>query len=148
MPAVASRGRGRRSVNEINMVPFIDVMLVLLIIFMVTATVITPGAINVPTAGKSSRPPENYMIVAIDDKGVYSHNTGRPAASVCNRREPCPNNGLQPACIRFQALGCNQGVLLSNRRISSRLCGNPFAARARAKQAPAGVGGAESTAPI
>ena len=77
MPAVASRGRGRRSVNEINMVPFIDVMLVLLIIFMVTATVITPGAINVPTAGKSSRPPENYMIVAIDAKGVYSHNTGR-----------------------------------------------------------------------
>lgn len=77
MPAVASRGRGRRSVNEINMVPFIDVMLVLLIIFMVTATVITPGAINVPTAGKSSRPPENYMIVAIDDKGIYSHNTGR-----------------------------------------------------------------------
>ena len=77
MPAVASRGRGRRSVNEIHMVPFIDVMLVLLIIFMVTATVITPGAINVPTAGKSSRPPENYMIVAIDDKGVYSHNTGR-----------------------------------------------------------------------
>ena len=77
MSAVASRGRGRRSVNEINMVPFIDVMLVLLIIFMVTATVITPGAINVPTAGKSSRPPENYMIVAIDDKGVYSHNTGR-----------------------------------------------------------------------
>ena len=75
MPAVASRGR--RSVNEINMVPFIDVMLVLLIIFMVTATVITPGAINVPTAGKSSRPPENYMIVAIDDKGIYSHNTGR-----------------------------------------------------------------------
>ena len=44
MPAVATRGRGRRSVNEMNMVPFIDVMLVLLIIFMVTATVITPGA--------------------------------------------------------------------------------------------------------
>ena len=77
MPAVASRGRGRRSVNEINMVPFIDVMLVLLIIFMVTATVITPGAINVPSAGKSARPPDNYLIVAIDDKGGYSHNQGR-----------------------------------------------------------------------
>ena len=36
MPAVISRGRGRRTINEINMVPFIDVMLVLLIIFMVT----------------------------------------------------------------------------------------------------------------
>ena len=37
MPGVAHRGRGRRAVNDINMVPFIDVMLVLLIIFMVTA---------------------------------------------------------------------------------------------------------------
>ncbi|MCE3272895.1 MAG: biopolymer transport protein [Ramlibacter sp.] len=35
MPHVAARGRGRRTMNEINMVPFIDVMLVLLIIFMV-----------------------------------------------------------------------------------------------------------------
>ena len=43
MPAVSSRGRGRRTVNEINMVPFIDVMLVLLIIFMVTAPMLTPG---------------------------------------------------------------------------------------------------------
>lgn len=37
MPSMRSRGRGRRTINEINMVPFIDVMLVLLIIFMVTA---------------------------------------------------------------------------------------------------------------
>ena len=43
MPAMASRGRGRRTINEINMVPFIDVMLVLLIIFMVTAPMLTPG---------------------------------------------------------------------------------------------------------
>ncbi|MFN7856967.1 MAG: biopolymer transporter ExbD, partial [Acidovorax sp.] len=48
MPALASRGRGRRTINEINMVPFIDVMLVLLIIFMVTAPMLTPGMIDVP----------------------------------------------------------------------------------------------------
>ena len=43
MPAMSSRGgRNRRTVNEINMVPFIDVMLVLLIIFMVTAPMLTP----------------------------------------------------------------------------------------------------------
>jgi biopolymer transport protein TolR len=36
MPQWRQRGRGRRTMNEINMVPFIDVMLVLLIIFMVT----------------------------------------------------------------------------------------------------------------
>ena len=46
MPATVSRGRGRRTISEINMVPFIDVMLVLLIIFMVTAPLITPSVIN------------------------------------------------------------------------------------------------------
>ena len=56
MPAVNSRGRGRRTISEINMVPFIDVMLVLLIIFMVTAPLITPSMINVPSVGKAKVP--------------------------------------------------------------------------------------------
>src|SRR3712207_5595109 len=56
MPAVAGRGRGRRTMNEINMVPFIDVMLVLLVIFMVTAPLITPSVIDLPTVGKASQP--------------------------------------------------------------------------------------------
>jgi biopolymer transport protein TolR len=72
MPAVSSRGRGRRAMNEINMVPFIDVMLVLLIIFMVTATVITPGAINIPTAGQSSKTPDKRVDVMIDGEGKLS----------------------------------------------------------------------------
>ena len=54
------------------MVPFIDVMLVLLIIFMVTATVITPGAINVPSAGKSSKAPDKRVDVLIDASGKLS----------------------------------------------------------------------------
>ena len=58
--------------NEINMVPFIDVMLVLLIIFMVTATVITPGAINIPTAGQSSKQPDKRIDVMIDAEGKLS----------------------------------------------------------------------------
>ncbi|WP_028601590.1 ExbD/TolR family protein [Ottowia thiooxydans] len=72
MPAVSSRGRGRRTINEINMVPFIDVMLVLLIIFMVTAPLITPGVINVPSAGKSSKAPDKLISVNIDAKGQVS----------------------------------------------------------------------------
>ena len=72
MPNVASRGRGRRAMNEINMVPFIDVMLVLLIIFMVTATVITPGSINIPTAGQSSKTPDKRIDVLIDHEGKLS----------------------------------------------------------------------------
>ncbi|MDP4924174.1 MAG: biopolymer transporter ExbD, partial [Limnohabitans sp.] len=51
MPAASSRGRGRRTISEINMVPFIDVMLVLLIIFMVTAPMITPSMVDLPSVG-------------------------------------------------------------------------------------------------
>ncbi|HEY1231327.1 MAG TPA: biopolymer transporter ExbD [Ramlibacter sp.] len=72
MPAVASRGRGRRTINEINMVPFIDVMLVLLIIFMVTAPLITPSLIDLPTVGKAKRSPDRKLEVVIgkDEKLV------------------------------------------------------------------------------
>jgi biopolymer transport protein TolR len=65
MPAVAHRGRGRRAVNEINMVPFIDVMLVLLIIFMVTAPMITPSLIDLPSVGKASKQPDKVLQVVI-----------------------------------------------------------------------------------
>lgn len=70
MPAStsASHRPRRRTVNEINMVPFIDVMLVLLIIFMVTAPMLTPGAINVPSAGKSARPPARQVAHVLLDK--------------------------------------------------------------------------------
>ncbi|QEA11620.1 ExbD/TolR family protein [Comamonas flocculans] len=70
MPVMASRGHGRRrSMNEINMVPFIDVMLVLLIIFMVTAPMLTPGAINVPSVGKGSTPPKMRADVIVQKDG-------------------------------------------------------------------------------
>ncbi|PIO52038.1 protein TolR, partial [Leucobacter sp. OAMLP11] len=77
MPAVASRGgRSRRTVNEINMVPFIDVMLVLLIIFMVTAPMLTPGSINVPSAGKAARTPPKRADVMIDKDGDFRIKAG------------------------------------------------------------------------
>ena len=47
----------RRLMNEINVVPYIDVMLVLLVIFMVTAPLITPGVVDLPSVGKSSVAP-------------------------------------------------------------------------------------------
>ncbi|MFY9511665.1 MAG: ExbD/TolR family protein [Rubrivivax sp.] len=70
MPAVATRGRGRRSMNEINMVPFIDVMLVLLIIFMVTAPLITTGLVELPSVGKSQQRPSSVIeiVVGSDEK--------------------------------------------------------------------------------
>ena len=65
MPAVSHRGRGRRTINEINMVPFIDVMLVLLIIFMVTAPLVTPSLIDLPSVGKAGRQPDKVIQIVI-----------------------------------------------------------------------------------
>lgn len=65
MPAIASRGKGRRTMNDINMVPFIDVMLVLLIIFMVTAPMLSPGVIDVPSVGQAARQPDRFVQVII-----------------------------------------------------------------------------------
>ena len=65
MPAINSRGRGRRTISEINMVPFIDVMLVLLIIFMVTAPLITPSMIALPKVGKASGQPQSPIQIMI-----------------------------------------------------------------------------------
>jgi biopolymer transport protein TolR len=65
MPAMVHRGRGRRTINEINMVPFIDVMLVLLIIFMVTAPLIAPSVIDLPSVGKAARPPDEKVEIVI-----------------------------------------------------------------------------------
>ena len=69
MPAVYSRGRGRRTINEINMVPFIDVMLVLLIIFMVTAPMITPSVIDLPSVGKAAKQPDQVIQIVVQKDG-------------------------------------------------------------------------------
>lgn len=64
----------RRKVAEINVVPYIDVMLVLLIIFMVTAPLITQGVkVDLPSADaepmdKDTKPP---LIASVDAQGLY-----------------------------------------------------------------------------
>ena len=55
----------RRLMNEINVVPYIDVMLVLLIIFMITAPLVNSGQIELPQLGKSLKPPVEPMEVII-----------------------------------------------------------------------------------
>ncbi|MDP3170314.1 MAG: biopolymer transporter ExbD [Polaromonas sp.] len=78
MPAVSSRGRGRRTISEINMVPFIDVMLVLLIIFMVTAPLITPSMIALPKVGKApGQPPKPIQIEISKDEIIQIKSEGQ-----------------------------------------------------------------------
>jgi biopolymer transport protein TolR len=67
--ARATHGR-RRGMSEINMVPFIDVMLVMLIIFMVSAPLITTGVIDLPSVGASKNKPESVieLVVGLDEQ--------------------------------------------------------------------------------
>jgi biopolymer transport protein TolR len=62
--------RRRRSMSEINMVPFIDVMLVLLIIFMISAPLITTGVVDLPSVGQSKARPQSVieLVVGLDEK--------------------------------------------------------------------------------
>ena len=85
MPAMASRGRGRRTINEINMVPFIDVMLVLLIIFMVTAPMLTPGMIDVPSVGKGKNVPKVVAQVIVNKDGSLQLKTPDATRTVTQR---------------------------------------------------------------
>jgi biopolymer transport protein TolR len=63
--------RVRKPINQINVVPYIDVMLVLLIIFMVTAPLIAPGEIELPSVGtKLTVPAEPFMITLHNDKSL------------------------------------------------------------------------------
>jgi len=59
----------RRLKNEINVVPYIDVMLVLLVIFMVTSPMMQSGNIDVPSAGPLTAPPVEAAIVEVAKDG-------------------------------------------------------------------------------
>ncbi|MBM3370789.1 MAG: ExbD/TolR family protein [Betaproteobacteria bacterium] len=78
MGAGASSGssrRSRRMVAEINVIPYIDVMLVLLVIFMVTAPLLPPGAIDLPSAGQSNAKTEGFIELVIQRNGSMSVRT-------------------------------------------------------------------------
>ncbi|MBU0753035.1 MAG: protein TolR [Gammaproteobacteria bacterium] len=57
--------RQRRLMNQINVVPYIDVMLVLLVIFMVTAPMIQTGSVDLPSVGKSQQAPAAPLEITI-----------------------------------------------------------------------------------
>jgi biopolymer transport protein TolR len=65
--------RHPRLMNQINVVPYIDVMLVLLVIFMVTAPLMNPGVIDLPSIGKASAPPAQPIEISIRASGALSY---------------------------------------------------------------------------
>ncbi len=84
-PQSSQRGagrRGRRNIAEINMVPFIDVMLVLLIIFMVTAPLISPSVIELPSVGQASQQADRVVQVLIGKDDSLSFKTDRAGVEI------------------------------------------------------------------
>ena len=106
MPATTSRRRGRRTISEINMVPFIDVMLVLLIIFMVTAPLIAPSMIDLPSVGRAAKQPDQVLQVVIGrDESLELR--------VLDKSTRIGMHELAAAVTRAQAGATNPAVVIS-----------------------------------
>ena len=110
MPSASPRSaRGRRVINDINMVPFIDVMLVLLIIFMVTAPLISPSVIDVPSVGKASTQPDQVIQVLIDaQEKIELKSTGSTSTQISVTLSSLPQQVMQ-----LQGGNANTPVVIS-----------------------------------
>jgi biopolymer transport protein TolR len=104
--------RHRRLMNEINVVPYIDVMLVLLVIFMVTAPMVQTGAINLPSVGKSGQPPVAPMEVIV--RADYSLSVRDRSKG--DQDEPVDRAQLARIVKTAQAKNPNQAVLIAGDR--------------------------------
>ena len=101
--------RPRRLMNEINIVPYVDVMLVLLVIFMVTAPLVNPGVVDLPSVGKSSQAPATPLEVIVRrdqslmlrerDKGKSDERAVSTQQLVAALRERQKKNPDQPVVI-------------------------------------------------
>ena len=102
----------RRLMNEINVVPYIDVMLVLLVIFMVTSPLITPGVVDLPSVGKSSVAPVTPLEVVIrEDASIIVRDRDSKGAVQEERRIA---KGELAAIVKAkQAKNADQPVVIS-----------------------------------
>lgn len=114
MAAITPRnGRRRRAMNDINMVPFIDVMLVLLIIFMVTAPLITPSVIDIPSVGKASAAPDRVITIEIDkDRQIVIRSRATGSKGTDTVSQATTENVAQQA-LQLQGGDSNTPVIIS-----------------------------------
>ncbi len=115
MPALASRSsKGRRTINEINMVPFIDVMLVLLIIFMVTAPLISPSTIDVPSIGKASQAPDQVITIEIHkDKSIEIKSKSNVSTQGVDTTLKATLDNIGQQVLSLQSESANTPVIIS-----------------------------------
>ena len=101
--------RARRAMNQINVVPYIDVMLVLLVIFMVTAPFINPTQVELPSVGKSAAAPTAPLEVVVRADGTLllrDRGNGEPGEAV-------PETGLEVAVRARMKVRPGQPMVIS-----------------------------------
>jgi len=104
--------RSRRLMNEINVVPYIDVMLVLLVIFMVTAPLVTPGVVDLPSVGKSSVAPATPLEVIIkEDASIVVRD--RDARGAVQAEQRIAKDELAAIIKAKQSRNADQPVVIS-----------------------------------
>lgn len=101
--------RQRRLMNQINVVPYIDVMLVLLVIFMVTAPMIQQGSVDLPTVGKTSQPAAAPLEVIIRGNGDVALRDRAEGSA----ERPLGRESLGDAIAAAQAKHPGQAVLIA-----------------------------------
>ncbi len=95
--------------SSINVVPYIDVMLVLLVIFMITAPLMNPGQVDLPSIGKSSTPPASPLEVIIKkDASLALRDLGKGGIEI-----PVSRDELIAQLKQKQAKNAEQPVVIS-----------------------------------
>jgi biopolymer transport protein TolR len=98
--------------HEINVVPYVDVMLVLLVIFMVTAPLVTPGVIDLPSVGKAGQPKiVPIEIIVREDQNLIVRE--RDASGAIVSEQPVSRAALTQLIKQRQASNPELAVLIA-----------------------------------
>jgi biopolymer transport protein TolR len=92
--------RQRKTINQMNVVPYIDVMLVLLVIFMVTAPLISPGVVELPTVGQQLAVPVQPLEVTVRGKDLLLRDLAGNAPATRVSRDELVNRVRQAQAVR------------------------------------------------
>jgi biopolymer transport protein TolR len=101
--------------HEINVVPYVDVMLVLLVIFMVTAPLVTPGVIDLPSVGKAGQPKVVPIEIMVREDGGLLVRERTPSGGILNE-QPVTRSELLGIIRQRQAREPEIAVLIAGDR--------------------------------
>ncbi|MCK9990024.1 MAG: protein TolR [Rugosibacter sp.] len=103
----------RRLMNDINVVPYIDVMLVLLVIFMVTAPMVQSSSVNLPSVGASAQTPSAPLEVIVHADGTLAVRDRADESITGGKEKTVDRTELVDFIRQLQAKNPQQPVLIA-----------------------------------